>query len=245
MKTAIVSGGSRGIGAAIVSALAKEGLNVIFTYEKNSDIAQQLAKTLQKTGGRATGYRVDQRNRDEIESFVNRVKTEFGDIHILVNNAAVAQKKGFEEITDEDWGRVMEINLRGPFIFCQNVIPQMVSNKWGRIVNISSIGGQWGGIEQVHYAMAKAGLINLTRSVAKIYSRYGITCNAVSPGLVNTDMVNRELSLSQNDPRIASIPLGRIATPDEIAQTVVFLTGEKSGYITGQTINVNGGMYFG
>lgn len=245
MKTAIVTGGSRGIGAAIAIALAKDGINVAFTYEKNSEKSQSIVKEIKKNGGNAICYKVDQRNREEIHDFVETVGKKFGGIHILVNNAAIAQKKDFAEITDDDWEKIMNTNLRGPFIFCQNVLPYMVKTGWGRIINIGSIGGQWGGINQVHYAIAKAGLFNLTRSVAKIYSKNGITANSVSPGIVNTDMVNKELNIFSDIETLKSIPLGRIASPEEIAHVVAFLASDNAGYITGQTINVNGGMYFG
>ena len=169
----------------------------------------------------------------------------FGKINILINNAAIAQEKPFETITDEDWDNMMAINLRGPFILCQEVIPDMIEQGWGRIINICSVGGQLGGINQVHYAAAKAGLINLTKSLARIYSKNGITSNAVSPGLVDTDMAAQELTTPAGKEKVRNIPIGRIATAEEIANVVVFLASEKASYITGQTINVNGGMYFG
>lgn len=244
MRTAIVTGGSRGIGAATAVALARDGVQVALTYEKNVEKAQSVVEGIIKDGGDAFSFRVDQRKKDEIVSLIDKVQEYYGDVQILVNNAGIAQEKDFERITDEDWDRIMDTNLRGPFILCQKVIPLMVKGGWGRIINISSIGGQWGGIHQVHYAIAKAGLINLTRSIAKLYGRNGITSNAVSPGLVDTDML-RELSASPDDEITRSVPMGRIASPDEIAAVVAFLAGEKASYITGQTINVNGGMYCG
>jgi len=245
MKTAIVTGGSRGIGAAIVFELAMEGINVAFTYEKNSEKSHTIVEKIKKNGGNAFCSKVDQRERNEISSFVDTVIERYEGIHILINNAAIAQKKDFEEITDEDWRKMMDTNLRGPFIYCQKVLPYLVDNRWGRIINICSIGGQWGGIQQVHYAMAKAGLINLTRSIARIYSKNGITTNAVSPGIVDTEMIRKELNISSDNELIKSIPLGRVATPEEVAHVVAFLASDKASYITGQTININGGMYFG
>ena len=135
-------------------------------------------------------------------------------------------------------------NLRGAFIFSQEVLPNMMKSGWGRIINIASIGGQWGGINQVHYAASKAGLINLTRSIAKIYSSYGITCNSVSPGLVQTDMASREIGSKEGQEKLKNIPIGRVGTTSEIASAVGFLASDEASYITGQTINLNGGMYF-
>jgi NAD(P)-dependent dehydrogenase (short-subunit alcohol dehydrogenase family) len=140
---------------------------------------------------------------------------------------------------------MMAINLRGPFVLIQEVLPKMMETGWGRILNISSIGGQWGGYNQVHYAAAKAGLINLTRSIAKIYSGYGITSNAIAPGLVATDMTANELSTIAGQEKLNNIPSRRLGTVEEIAAAAIFLASDEASYITGQTINVNGGMYFG
>ena len=140
---------------------------------------------------------------------------------------------------------MLKTNLKGPFIFCQEILPFMTKTNWGRIINVSSIGGQWGGTNQIHYAASKAGLINLTMSIAKTYSSFGITCNAVSPGLVNTDMASREINSREGRKKIENIPIGRIALTSEIASAVGYLASNEASYITGQTVNVNGGMYFG
>ena len=140
---------------------------------------------------------------------------------------------------------MLAVNLRGPFICAQECLPPMIRQRWGRIINITSIGGQWGGFNQVHYAASKAGLINLTRSLAKLYSAKGITTNAVAIGLVQTDMTADELSTNAGQDKVRAIPRGRIGTVQDIAETVVFLASDQADYITGQSINVNGGMYFG
>jgi len=189
---------------------------------------------------------VDVEQRDSIRSAIDRCVSHFsGPISILVNNAAISQEKPFDTITDEDWDHMLAVNLRGPFAFSQEVLLGMIKNRWGRIVNIASIGGQWGGHNQVHYAAAKAGLINFTRSIAKIYSKHGITCNAVSPGLVQTDMSSHELETEVGKEKVKNIPVGRIGTVEEVASAVLYLCSDEASYITGQTINVNGGMYFG
>jgi len=236
---ALVTGASRGIGKAIAEKLIASGYKVAIGYIKNKDMAEMLAK---KYG--AISVKIDLASRSSIKLAISKVTKHFKqNIDILVNNAAISQEKPFEKISDIDWDNMMIINLRGPFSICQEVTPNMIKQKWGRIINISSIGGQWGGFNQVHYAAAKAGLINLTKSLAKLHSKYGITANAVSPGLVLTDMSKNELNTSSGKKKVANIPLGRIACPEEIASVVAFLCSDGASYITGQTINVNGGMY--
>ena len=244
-KVALVTGGSRGIGKAIAIALAKEGINVALTYRITKEKAFSLVDKIKSMGNKAICLRLDQKRRNNIREVIEEVRSKCGKINILVNNAAIAQEKPFETITDDDWNNMLEVNLRGPFILCQEIIPDMIAKKWGRIINICSIGGQWGGFNQVHYAAAKAGLINLTKSLARIYSGKGITTNAISPGLVGSKMSSKELNTEAGKKKVDNIPIGRIATPEEIAEVIVFLASEKASYITGQTINVNGGMYFG
>jgi acetoacetyl-CoA reductase/3-oxoacyl-[acyl-carrier protein] reductase len=155
------------------------------------------------------------------------------------------QEIPFLEISDKDWDQMLGSNLRGPFICTQEVLPNMLKNQWGRVVNIVSIGGQWGGVNQIHYASSKSGLIGLTKSLAKTFSKHGITFNAVSPGLIETDMTINELNSQQGKQKIHLIPIGRVGLAEEVASAVAFLVNPGSEYITGQTINVNGGMYFG
>ena len=241
-KSAFVTGASRGIGNSIAEILLKSGTGVAIGYNKNYHLANELVKKYPN----AIPIQVDVSNRKSIINAIRKCNKFFKkDIDILVNNAAASQLKPFEKISDSDWDNMLSTNLRSAFIFSQEVIQSMIKNRWGRIVNITSIGGQWGGYNQVHYAASKAGLINLTMSLAKIYSKYKITINAVSPGLVKTDMSSKELYSIMGKMKVKNIPLGRIGTPNEIAGVVGFLCSEDSSYITGQTINVNGGMYFG
>ena len=163
---------------------------------------------------------------------------------MLVNNAGMIQEKPFEDLEVEDWDRMHAVNLRGPFLCSQQVLGPMRARGFGRIVNLGSIGGQWGGTRQVHYAAAKAGLIGLTRSLARLGADRGVTVNAVAPGLVQTEMIADELADPAGRAKLAAIPLGRVATPEEIAGAVVFLTSEEAAYLTGQTLSVNGGMLF-
>lgn len=244
-KVALVTGGSRGIGREIAISLSKAGATIALTYNINQILAEQVVNEIVASGGKAIAIKMKVEDRFNVKQSISKIIDYFGPISILVNNAAIAQEKPFDTIIDDDWDNMMAVNLRGPFICCQEVLSGMEKQRWGRIINISSIGGQWGGLNQVHYAAAKAGLINLTKSIAKIYSRYGVTSNAVSPGLVNTDMSQNELVTDAGKEKVINIPIGRIATAEEIANVVVFLASEEASYITGQTINVNGGMYFG
>lgn len=241
-KIAFVTGASRGIGHAIGKELLAVGYRVALGYLSHEKGARELADSNEN----ALSVQVDVSRREAIRKAVSLSQNHFGGkIDILINNGAIAQEKPFSTITDSDWDNMLATNLRGPFAFCQEVVPGMLENRWGRIVNIVSIGGQWGGYNQVHYAAAKAGLINLTQSLAKIYSKYGITANAVSPGLVATDMTYAELSTEAGKEKVEKIPIGRTGTVVEIGCVVRFLCSEEASYITGQTINVNGGMYFG
>lgn len=243
-KFAFVTGGSRGLGRGIVKALANSGINVIFTYNSDKDAAENTLKETSNAPGKVISTQMNLGSRESIKLAIKESREHFPTINILVNNAAIAQEKPFETITDDDWANMLNVNLQGPFATIQELVPSMIDRNWGRIINVSSIGGQWGGLNQVHYAAAKAGLINLTRSIAKLYSQFGITSNAVSPGLILTDMASAELETEAGKEKVRGIPAGRIGNIDEVGSSVVFLSSDQSAYITGQTINLNGGMYF-
>ncbi len=244
-RVALVTGGARGIGRGIAGALAAGGAAVAVGYHTGAETAGEVAAEIRERGGRALPVALRIEERDSVRAALAAVRAEFGAVDILVNNAAMAQEKPFETITDDDWSRMLAVNLQGPFICVQEALPAMLESGWGRIVNITSIGGQWGGFNQVHYAAAKAGLINFTRSLARIYGGRGITANAVSPGLVATRMTAGELDSEAGRQKVAQIPAGRIGTVEEVAAAVAFLASERASYVLGQTINVNGGQYFG
>jgi len=245
MRVALVTGGSRGIGRAIATTLAMRGHAVALTYATSEQGARNAADEITRNGGQALAVRLVAEDRASISRAVDEVRAKLGAIAVLVNNAAIAQERPFLELTDGDWDRMLAVNLRGPFACVQEVLPDMLKQRWGRIVNISSVGGQWGGMNQVHYACAKAGLNNLTRSLAKLYSSHGVLTNTVAAGLVATEMIAAELETEAGKEKVRNIPAGRIATPDEIARAVAFLASDDASYITGQTMNANGGMYFG
>jgi NAD(P)-dependent dehydrogenase (short-subunit alcohol dehydrogenase family) len=236
-KLALVTGAGSGIGKATALALLAAGYRVACGYNAN----RAGAEAIRHPGAHAV--KIDIASRASIRRALAETRKAFRrDIDILVNNAALVQEKPFETLTDADWDRMLAVNLRGAFILAQEALPAMAKRKWGRIVNITSIGGQWGGMRQVHYAAAKAGLINLTHSLARLYSPLGITANAVAPGLVATDMIRKELKSKSGKQKAAQIPVGRIAEPEEIAAGVVYLVSDGAAYVTGQTLNINGGM---
>ena len=238
-KVALVTGAGSGIGRASALALLEAGTLVACGYNHNRTGAERVAKA--HPG--AFAVKIDIGSRASVKRALAASARHYGrGVDILVNNAALVQEKPFETLSDADWDRMLAVNLRGPFIVAQECLPSMLKRKWGRIINITSIGGQWGGMRQVHYAAAKAGLINLTHSLARLYSGAGITANAIAPGLVATGMIQKELKSKAGKKKASQIPLGRIAEPDEIAAGVVYLASEAAGYVTGQTLNINGGM---
>ena len=236
-KTVFISGGSQGIGKAIAEKLAIENYHVIVGYKSNKIKAEEVVNKIKNSNGDAIAIYCDISERVSIKKVFNKI----GNIDILINNAGISQPKNFLDISDEDWSKMLSVNLQGAFRCSQEAIPGMIKNKWGRIINIASIGGQWGGVNQVHYASAKAGLIGLTMSLARIYSGSGITSNAISPGIIKTEMTSWIKDNNKNS-ILKDIPIGRFGFPNEIAEVVSFLASNHSSYITGQTINVNGGM---
>jgi acetoacetyl-CoA reductase/3-oxoacyl-[acyl-carrier protein] reductase len=238
-RLALVTGAGSGIGKAGALALLRAGCRVACGYNSNRAGAEAIARAYPN----AFPVKIDIVSRASVKRAVAAVRKHFGaDIDIVVNNAALMQEKPFETITDTDWDKMLAVNLRGAFIVAQETLPAMIARKWGRFINITSIGGQWGGTRQVHYAASKAGLINLTHSLAKLYSSVGITANAIAPGLVATDMIKKELKSSAGKEKARSIPVGRIAEASEIGAAIAFLASEEAGYITGQTLNTNGGL---
>lgn len=245
IKTALISGASKGIGAATAQRMAKLGYQVAIGYKSSKNLAESLKNKIIADGGSAMIVHVAVEERKSIKLAIKEVLKRFNTIDILINNAGISQEKDFLNISDNDLLQMFSIHLMGSFIFCQEVLPHMLKNNWGRIINMSSIGGQLGGQNQVHYATAKSGILGLTKSLAKLYSKHGITANAISPGLVDTEMTHNEINSNKGKEKIQHIPVGRIAEMDEIIHAITFLAEDNSSYITGQCINVNGGMYLG
>jgi 3-oxoacyl-[acyl-carrier protein] reductase len=236
-KVALVTGASRGIGAASAIALAKAGCDVAVNYRARGDEAEAVCEQIRAIGRRALAVCADVSRTKETQKMATLVAGELGTVNVLVNNAGVARLQKIEEITEEDWDEILEVNLKSTFMVTQAVLPGMREQKWGRIINLSSVAAQTGGVVGPHYAASKAGMIGLTHSLANLVVKEGITVNAIAPALIATEMVTSNPKAS---PEI--IPVGRFGDVDDVSSVVVLLA--QNGYITGQTINVNGGWYF-
>jgi NAD(P)-dependent dehydrogenase (short-subunit alcohol dehydrogenase family) len=239
-RVAWVTGGSRGIGLAVSRMLLENGYKVAVSFHQNSKSAESLVAQYPK----ALAIKSDLSDKSLILEAYQKITESFGIIDTVVNNAGISQIKEFEDLTDADWETMFSINFFAAVRITKLVIPGMKSLGFGRIVNIASIGGQWGGMNQVHYAASKAALINFTRSMAKLYSESGVCTNAIAPGLIETDMIKSEVNLRGRDQLILGIPAKKIGTAFDVASVVRFLCSNEASYISGQTINVNGGMYF-
>ena len=239
-KVAIVTGASRGIGEAIAKQLSSCGAKIIL-IARNSDQLVAVKETIISNGGIAESIAGDVSNLNSISEIVTNTIDKWGQIDILVNNAGIARDNIIMRMKEDDWDSVMNINLKGCFNGIKSVARPMVKNKSGRIINITSVIGQIGNAGQSNYAASKAGIMGLTKSMAKELGSRNITVNAVAPGYITTDMTN-ELNDDIKEQMKSSIPLGRLGTPDDVANLVCFLASDEAGYITGQTFNVDGGM---
>lgn len=240
-KVAIVTGGTRGIGRAIVLMLAKEGANVAFTYLKNTKQAEELVRDTASLGGISKAFQIDVRDFEKAKQFIEEVRGEFGRLDMLVNNAGITQDKALMFMTREDWQDVIDTNLGGMFNLTRNAIVTFLKQKQGNIVNISSVSGITGMARQTNYASSKAGMIGFTKSLAREAAAYNIRVNAVAPGFIDTDMVSGLKEEYKNELK-KKIPLARFGNVDDVAAAVRFLLDEASGFITGQTIVIDGGL---
>lgn len=240
-KVAIVTGGTRGIGRSIVIALAKEGADCAFTYLKNQELANSIVKEVANIGGKALPVQMDVRDFESSKNLIEKVKETFGRLDILVNNAGIIRDKSLMMMSKEDWSDVIDTDLTGVFNTTRACIITFLKQKSGNIINISSVNGIHPLPGQVNYAAAKAGVIGFTKSLAREVAPYNIRVNAVAPGFIETDMT-RELTEEYKNKFLGLIPLSRFGTSEEVAQAVVFLASDKSGYITGQTIQIDGGL---
>lgn len=240
-KTAIVTGGSRGIGRAIALCLAEEGANVAIIYAGNTAAAEETQKAIAQKGGQAIAIQCDVANEDAVTAMMKQVKEQFGSIDILVNNAGITRDGLLMRMKTSDWQAVLDTNLTGTFFCTKAVTKIMMKQRSGAIVNLTSVVGLTGNAGQANYAAAKSGIIGFTKSVAKELASRGIRVNAVAPGCIDTDMT-AVLSDAVKDEMLKTIPLGRVAQPEEVAKAVLFLVSDCASYITGQVLNVDGGM---
>lgn len=240
-KTAIVTGGSRGIGRAIALCLAEEGAKVAVIYAGNTAAAEETLQAITEKGGQAISIQCDVANEDAVNAMVKQVKEQFGSVDILVNNAGITRDGLLMRMKTADWQAVLDTNLTGTFFCTKAVTKIMMKQRSGAIVNLTSVVGLTGNAGQANYAAAKSGIIGFTKSVAKELASRGIRANAVAPGCIDTDMI-AVLSDAVKEEMIKTIPLGRVAQPEEVAKAVLFLVSDCASYITGQVLNVDGGM---
>lgn len=239
-QVALVTGASRGIGKAIALSLASQGAKVIVNYARSSGAADQVVQEITEAGGEAIALCADVSKSDEVDSLIQNILDKFGTIDVLVNNAGITKDTLMLRMKLEDWQAVIDLNLTGVFLCTRAVSKIMLKRKKGRIINISSVSGLMGNAGQANYSAAKAGVIGLTKTLAKEFATRGITVNAVAPGFIATDMTN---DLNNTEDILKFIPLGRFGEADEVAGMVRFLACDPAAaYITGQVFNVDGGM---
>lgn len=240
-KTVLITGGTRGIGKAVAIAFANRGLNVAVCYRSNDDSANELKEYFDRLGASVEFFRVDVSNAQSVCDMVDGVKRTFGGVDVLVANAGISLVKQINDTTESEWDRIFDVNVKGVFNCVKAVLPNMLDNKWGRIITVSSVWGEVGASCEVAYSASKSAVIGFTKALAKELAPSGITVNCVSPGVIDTDMN----ACFSNEERIAieeQIPLCRYGTPNEVAEAVLFLSSEGAGYVTGEILGVNGGF---
>lgn len=242
-RVALVTGASQGIGHACALALAREGASVAVAA-RNQQKLEELVSEITTAGGKAAAFVIDVAEEEQVKSGIKSALAQFGKIDILVNNAGITRDQLVMRLKRADWDAVLNTNLTSAYLCIQQVIGPMLKQRWGRIINITSVFGQMGQAGQANYAASKAGLIGLTMAMAREVASRNITCNAVAPGFIETNMT-AALSEEFKQNAVKAIPLGRVGAPDDIASAVCFLASEEASYITGHVLNVNGGMLMG
>lgn len=240
-KVAIVTGGSRGIGSSIALELAKNGVKIVINYNSNSTAADQMVAEIKEIGGDAYAVQADVSVIQDAENLVNEAVKHFGRVDILVNNAGITRDSTFKKLSEEDWRKVIDVNLNSVYNTTSKALPHLLESDAGRIINISSIIGQAGGFGQTNYAAAKAGLIGYTKSLALELAKSNVTVNAICPGFIGTEMV-AAMPEKVLEAVVSKVPQKRLGKPEEIARGVVYLC-KDGDYITGQQLNINGGLY--
>jgi 3-oxoacyl-[acyl-carrier protein] reductase len=242
-KNAVVTGGSRGIGRAIALGLAQAGADVVLTYKSNRAEADKVVTDITRLSRRGLALPMDVMDRKSVEAAAKDAQG-FGAISIFVNNAGINKPTDFDQVSDSDWDEIVGTNLKGPFIAAQVFLPLLKQAGGGAIVNISSVSGQYGGPRTAHYAASKAGLISLAQVIARFGAQYNVRSNTIAAGLIASDMAAAGMAAASVQKAAEGIVLKRLGTPQEVADAAVFLASDASSYITAQTLNVNGGLYF-
>src|ERR1700687_2441905 len=242
-RVALVTGASQGIGHACALALAREGASVAVAA-RNQQKLDELVAQIAAAGGKASAFVIDVADEEQVKSGIKAVLAQFGKIDILVNNAGVTRDQLVMRMKRSDWDTVLNTNLTSAYLCTQQVIGSMLKQRWGRIINITSVFGQTGQAGQANYASSKAGLIGLTMAIAREVGSRSITCNAVAPGFIETAMTST-LPDELKQTALKTIPLGRVGSPEDVAHAVAFLASEQAAYITGHVLNVNGGLLMG
>lgn len=240
-QTAIVTGGSRGIGRAVAMRLAKDGMNLVINYRGNSAAAEETERLCRELGAEVLLVQGDVSRAEDCEKLAEQAKAVFGRVDVLVNNAGITRDGLLARMTEEDFRAVLDVNLVGPWNMMKAVNRIMMKQRYGRIVNLSSVTGLMGNMGQTNYAAAKAGIVGMTKSYAREVAGRGITVNAVAPGFIDTDMTEA-IPEGAKDKIITGIPMGRTGKPEDVAEAVAFLASEQAGYITGEVLRVDGGM---
>ncbi len=241
-KRAFVTGGSRGIGRAICLGLARAGASVAFCYRESTEAAAETAAAIAALGAQVLTFQADVRDRAAVGAALAQVVSRWGALELLVNNAGINKPTDFDQVSDEDWDEILAVNLKGPFICCQEALPHLAEG--ASIVLIGSVSGQYGGPRTAHYAVSKAGLISLGQVVARFVAARGIRANTVCAGLIQSDMAAAGLASAAVQQAAKNIPLGHLGQTEDVANAVCFLASDAARYITGQVLNVNGGLYF-
>jgi 3-oxoacyl-(acyl-carrier-protein) reductase len=241
-RVALVTGGSRGIGRSICLALAEEKCSIVVNYNSNQAAANSVVEELHASGVKARAFQADISDEAQANNMIEQALNEFGQVDIVVNNAGITKDRSFAKMTRDQWNSVLLVNLNGPFNITHKLLPLMVERNWGRIINITSIVAQMGNFGQANYAVAKGGLIAFTKTLAREVARRGVTVNAVAPGFIETDMTASVPEAALDTVR-GLTPMGRLGKPEEVARAVRFLAAPQASFITGEVINVNGGLY--
>ena len=244
-KVALITGAAAGIGAAISQRLARDGI-AVGVLDITIDSADKTAKDIVAKGGKAMALQADITRRDQVQAALDKLRNTFGPVTILVNNAGITGQTPFEELTDAQWDRMMEVNVKGTFIVTQMVLPDMKAAQWGRIVNISSSSAQSGAVNMAHYSASKGAIVALTKTLAREFGPLGITCNNIPPRFVMDTVMSEKQFAGRDKERQAMIdagPIKRAGEPGDIAGACAWLVSDEAGYVTGQTIGVNGGRY--